>query len=177
MNIKRKIAFGILGISIVILGYMGMKISLNIRNKRKIAERIKQLPDMTVYSLYKSQGIKLNEFISDKPLILVYFNTDCHFCQGEIKNLENNIAMLKDYNLVFISRQASGKIKQFYNTYHFSSYHNWRVVQDSLDNFKKIYGTKVYPNTYIYSNEGRLLKHFKGETDAKAIVHVFNKNS
>jgi peroxiredoxin len=174
MNTKRKIAFGILAVSIVMLSYMGIKISLNIINKREIAERIKQLPDMTVYSLYKSQGMKLNEFISDKPLILVYFNTDCHFCQGEIKNLENNIEMLKDYNLVFISSQASGKIKHFYNTYQFSLYHNWRVVKDSMDNFKKIFGTKVYPNTYIYSKNGFLLKHFKGETDANAIFHVLD---
>ncbi len=132
---------------------------------------------MDILSLSHKKKIKMTQFLSDSPLVLVYFNTDCHFCQGEIKNLEDHYKLLNGFDFLFISSQSSIKIKKFITDYHLASFPKWNVMQDSLHLFKKIFGTNIYPNTYIYGSKGMLIKHFKGETSAKAIIRVLKKRS
>lgn len=176
MNLRKKITLGVLGLSIILLAYMSIRIWQNISYHKRIAQRIKKLPTMDVYSVGHRRKENIVHFLSGRPLVLVYFNTDCHFCQGEIRNLENNYELLKGSEFLFVSSQASGKIRKFIKNYHLSGYSSWQVVQDSLHYFKNIFGTNLYPNTYIYSSKGLLIKHFRGETSAKAINRVLNVN-
>lgn len=177
MKMKERIAYGVLGLSVVLLCYMGVKIWKNISYERMVAQRIKKLPVMEVYSLKQGTKENISRFLSAKMLVMVYFNTDCHFCQGEIKSLEKHSELLKSANFLFISSQPSKKIRTFYQDYHLSEYSSWNIMQDSLHFFKKIFGTNVYPNTYIYSSNGLLLKHFKGETSARAISRVLKNKA
>lgn len=176
MNFKKKLALVVLGLSIILLGYMSTRIWQNISYEKKVAKRIKKLPIMDIYSLDHGKKEKIVHFLSVNPLVMVYFNTDCHFCQGEIKNLEDHYKLLKGSDFLFVSSQSSKKIKKFIKDYHLASYSTWYVVQDSLHHFKKIFGTNLYPNTYIYSSNGLLIKHFRGETSAKAISRILNAN-
>ena len=175
MTLKKKMTLGFLGVVLLGAGYLGIKTNQYITNQKLVIKRIKKLPDLPLYSVSERKNKNLKQLLVSKPLVIVYFNTDCHFCQGEIKNLEQHSKRLQNIDFVFISDQPFDKISDFIKAYRMSDYTSWKIMRDSLHQFHSIFGTKLYPNTYIYSNKGKLLGHFMGEISAKAIRKVITK--
>jgi hypothetical protein len=104
--------------------------------------------------------------IGDEKTIIVYFNSECHFCENEIIEIGNNIKYFENYQLILLSFEPKSTAIKFLSEYNLSNFYT-KVNSDSLTNTI----TGGVPQTFIYKN-GLLQKHFKGEVKFEAILEV-----
>lgn len=107
-------------------------------------------------------GIK----ISNGNTIIIYFNSECHYCENEINEVRNNIKFFENYQLIFLSFEPKSNAIKFLNNYNLSQMY-YEVNPEFLTS--TIPGG--VPQTFIYK-DGELEKHFKGEAKIEAILEI-----
>ncbi len=103
---------------------------------------------------------------SQKPAVLIYFNSECHFCQYEVKEISKNLSKFKQYQLGFMSFEPEIKAKNFLKEYGLQAFY-LSVDENRLTTH--IMGG--VPQVFIY-DDNSLKKHFKGEVKIEAILKV-----
>lgn len=73
-----------------------------IQHKKEVAAHIQQLPNFafpTIHGdIYTHDNIPKN-----KPIIIVYYNSECDFCNEEAQMIKENIHQLAQTTILFIS--------------------------------------------------------------------------
>ncbi|WKV13456.1 peroxiredoxin family protein [Marivirga harenae] len=157
MKKKLLIIFGLLVIGL--LSWMGYSSIQKLDQKSKSEAIIQNLSSLT-----NNLGFKVAN--TDQPTIFMYFNSDCHFCQWEMEQIEKNIEKFQNYQLLLASFEPKNEAIDFLQQYKLAE-HYVEVNPDSLTS-TMIGGV---PQTFIYEN-GSLKKHFKGEVKIEAILEV-----
>jgi thiol-disulfide isomerase/thioredoxin len=157
MKKKLLIIIGLLGIGL--LSWMGYSSVHKLDQKSKSEAIVQNLNSLT-------NNLGLNKANTDQPTIFMYFNSDCHFCQWEMKEIGENIEKFQNYQLLLASFEPKAEALDFLQQYNLAQ-HYAEVNPDSLTNTI----TGVVPQTFIYEN-GLLQKHFKGEVKIGAILEV-----
>ncbi|MFT7036222.1 MAG: thioredoxin-related protein [Parvicella sp.] len=168
-HVKRLIGLGLffIGLSLVYLTYSTFSRKNEIR---------KNLENLSVGHFKKldSQPFDLCLLKNDAPLILVYFNSECDYCQSEARDLKENIQGLKNTELLMVSAETSESIKQFKVDFQLDvdNIHFARVdAGDIFDTF----GSVSVPALFVYDKEGKLVKMFKGKTKISVVLEVLNR--
>ena len=157
MKKKLLIIIGLLVIGL--LSWMGYSSIQKLSQKNKSEAIIQNLSSLTI-------KLDLNKASTDQPTIFMYFNSDCHFCQWEMKEIGENIKKFQKYQLLLASFEPKAEALDFLQQYNLAQYYV-EVDPDSLTN--TIRGG--VPQIFIYRN-GILQKHFKGEVKIEAILEV-----
>ncbi len=157
MKKKLLILFGLLVVGL--LSWMGYSSIRKLDQQSKSEEIVESLNSLT-------SNLGLKEINNYQPTIFMYFNSDCHFCQWEIKELQENITEFRDYQLLLASFEPEDEAIQFLKEHNLAEYYV-NVNPDLLTS--TIMGG--VPQTFIYKN-GELQKHFKGEVKIEAILKV-----
>jgi len=105
-------------------------------------------------------------------VILVLFQPDCDHCTREAEEMRKNLEYFKNYKLCFISSAEIPQIREFAQSFGFLGQPNFSFGQTSVEEVLKHFGPIPTPSLYIYSEEGKLLQTFKGETP---IDHILSK--
>ncbi len=113
------------------------------------------------------------ELRSGKPIVLIYFNTECDHCQREIAGLRDKRELLAAASLVLMSAQPLEEIQRFSATIDFGLT-DTRVVHVTPEQIATVFGTLGLPHIFVFSKEGRLLEIFSGETPPEAIAAVLS---
>ncbi|MFT7156745.1 MAG: thioredoxin-related protein [Parvicella sp.] len=111
---------------------------------------------------------------NDAPLVLIYFNSECDYCQSEARDIKENIKELKNTELLMVSAETSESIKQFKVDFQLDedNIHFARVDEgDVFDTF----GSVSVPALFVYDKEGKLVKSFKGKTKISVVLEVLNR--
>lgn len=143
----------ILSISILLLLF-----NINSLNKRKDFKNDSQ----SLVELLNT--LSVNRIDPKKKTILVYFNSDCSFCQWEIKEISKNIHLFEGFEILLLSFEQKESALSFLAKHSLSEYY--------IDvNPDKITSTIIggVPQTFIYKND-ILIKHFKGEVKIELIL-------
>lgn len=150
----------VIGLLVIgLLSWMGYSSIQKLDQKSKSEAIIQNLSSLT-----NNLGFKVAN--TDQPTIFMYFNSDCHFCQWEMEQIEKNIEKFQNYQLLLASFEPKNEAIDFLQQYNLNQ-HYIEVNPDSLTN--TISGG--VPQTFIYEN-GLLQKHFKGEVKIEAILEV-----
>src|SRR5699024_5024009 len=99
----RKLAFILLLIVLGLIGYFGFLIYEDLQKQQAIEKRIATLPEFTVETL--GEEVKSIGGSISKPLILTYFDTDCHFCQAEIRSMRRHKQLQKKAVIYLVSNE------------------------------------------------------------------------
>lgn len=102
----------------------------------------------------------------DDETIIVYFNSECHYCENEINEIRNNIKYFENFQLIFLSFEPKSNAIKFLSDYNLSNFYS--EVNPELLTSTILGGV---PQTFIYKN-GLLQKHFEGEVKIEAILEV-----
>lgn len=163
---KKSIALVVLIAFLTIALY---KIYTTVSNKNKIENNISALPNFTFYNF--QQKIFTKDSLSrNKPILFIYFNTDCEHCQYEASEIVKNINAFTNTNVLFISNQSFSEINSFDSIYHLSQYRFIKLLKDSTNGFYKTFGTSVVPSVLLYNNKGELLNSYKGEVSIAKVI-------
>ncbi|RUA28259.1 MAG: hypothetical protein DSY77_16200 [Bacteroidetes bacterium] len=157
MKKKLLIIIGLLVIGL--LSWMGYSSVQKLDQKNKSEAIVQNLNSLT-----NNLGLKVLNH--NQPTIFMYFNSDCHFCQWEMKEIGKNIDKFQTYQLLLASFEPKRDALDFLQQYNLSQY--YVEVNPDLLTSTIIGGV---PQTFIYK-DGKLAKHFKGEVKIEAILEV-----
>jgi peroxiredoxin len=102
--------------------------------------------------------------------ILVVFLPDCDHCQREASEIQKELPKFKGYNFYFISSATNEQLSKFAKDYKLSGIANVAFAQTTVDQIRTNFGSINTPSLYIYSEKGKLVKFFNGETPVKEIL-------
>ena len=159
MKKKLLIIIGLLVIGL--LSWMGYSSIQKLDQKSKLEVIVQNLSSLT-------NNLGLEVANTDQPAIFMYFNSDCHFCQWEMKEIGENMEKFQNHQLLLASFEPKSEALDFLQQYNLAQ-HYVEVNPDVLTN--TIRGG--VPQTFIYEN-GLLQKHFKGEVKIEAILEVLD---
>lgn len=148
---------------------MGYKVVSKINHKKQVAENIKTMPN------FEYQDLEGNIFTNanlkkDTPLLFVFFNSECDFCNEEAKMIKENIEQFKNIQIVFISFEETEKIKQFAINHQLDSYDNITFLSDSKATFSATFDVKSLPCIVLYDKDNNLIEKIKGQTKAETLI-------
>ncbi|AZQ65642.1 redoxin domain-containing protein (plasmid) [Flammeovirga pectinis] len=132
-----------------------------------------KLPDLFVESIVSNKKVNLHQYLGQK-IIILYFNSECQFCEKEIKMFYESSSSLKesDIKLLLVSEEKISSIKAFFrkNNYDISSFELYKASTDAM--FNSI-GSVDTPDLFLYDKEGNLIKNIKGNTKLSYILEQF----
>jgi len=121
-----------------------------------------QMSDGTFQPINKLQG----------KTILVLFQPGCDHCQREATSMSEHLDRFKDYQVYFISSATSSDNAQFATDYGLAGASNFQFGTTTADHIVQHFGSIPTPSVYIYSEQGKLVNEFIGETPIDQILEV-----
>lgn len=172
MKKKYKI-FLILSI-LISLSFLIYKIINKIHHKKEVLENIKTIPEFSFTSLTGQEFTNKN--LLNKPLLFIYFNSECEFCISEAITIKKNLRELDNVEILFISFEEINLILKFAKDYKLYGYKNITFLQDKNFEFSRIFDVNSIPSTIIYNKNKIFLKKIKGVTKISEILRALNQN-
>ena len=173
MNLKRIFAFIILGVSLIVTGYLFYKIYSGIVDKNEIVRKRERLPDFCFYTLHGEKSCP-KRISNGNPTVIIFFDTECHHCTYEIGSIIKNAGLFINTNILLISDQPVRILKRFSEQYKLYKYPQIKILYADYRHITSVFGTVVIPETFIYCKDHNLLKVFRGEVSAEAIFKIIN---
>jgi thiol-disulfide isomerase/thioredoxin len=166
----KKVLAGLLIFSIICLaGWMIFASVKTVNEKEAHANSIKEVPEFSL-QLWDSSFVAVGGNYTKKPLVLIYFNSECEYCKSEAREVVENKKQLEGIDLLFISSEPLPHIKQFGDNIGLSDLPNALFGKIDDETADKILGITSAPQLFIYNKEGKLTKQFKGSTKIEAII-------
>jgi thioredoxin-related protein len=106
----------------------------------------------------------------DRKTMLIYFDSECNYCEEEINDLSINIDSFKDLDIVLMSSELIRAIKLYQEKNRELQLANIRFVKINTEEAYDTFGSLAVPQIFIYRADGALIKKFKGETTIDAIL-------
>lgn len=175
---KRLISLAFVGLILASVGVLAYKVVRGNAEKEAAAERIKTLPDFR-FETAQIQEYTPTSIPAEKPLVIIHFLPDCHFCQGEAKEIAAHAEFFQTAHILMVSAAEMKQIRDFGTYYGVANLPALTLARDSAHTFGQIFGTVSVPTTFVYSAEvngkRKLLKQFNGETSAEALRKVIER--
>lgn len=154
---------------IALLCFMGYKVVSKINHKKEIAENIKSIP-LFSYENIKEGVFTKEDLKKETPILFIYFNSECEYCNEETQMIKENMEKLKDFQLVFISFEKSDLIKAFATKYQLTTYDNVHFLSDTKASFATTFDVKSLPYLVLYDKNQNLIEKIKGQTKVETLV-------
>lgn len=136
-------------------------------HRKKLAyQNLEALTNLPLFDL-DSTRIYL---IPDRRTILIYYDSECDYCQNEIKEISTNMDFFKNLDVVFMSSELISAIKFFKEKSRQLHSDNIRFTKINREEADKTFGSLVVPQIFIYGTDGNLIKKFGGETKIGALL-------
>ena len=167
---KKKIKVFIAMVLLCVVGYLGYKITNKLNHKKEVAERIQRIPN---FSFLELNGVTYTvKNLPNRPIVFVYFNSDCEYCQSEATKIQQRLTDFKDTHLIFVSFEKKEGIQNFATTYKLDNQENITFLEDRKGQFSHIFDVNSIPFIVVYNKEQQFLQKFKGATKIDNILDV-----
>ena len=126
--------------------------------------------DLPLLPLIRLDGSQLMAKDLKGKTVLVLFQPDCDHCQREAVQIRENLEAFDGYELYFVSDAALPQLRQFAQEYDLADKSNIYFAQCTVNDIIKTLGPVEAPSVFVYSEEGRLVNSFIGETPIDKIT-------
>lgn len=172
---KKYLKYILLVLFLLVLGWFTYSVFKDYNKKKEVESRIQTLPNAKFLSL-NQQTINLMDFNEEMPLVLIYFHSECEYCQYEAQEIGQNAIAFENCQLVMITSDDSiPRVEDFCNKHHLWELENFEVLLDLDNQFKRTFGKAIIPSVYIYGADRKFKKYFLGETKPQAIISAIKK--
>ncbi|WP_397447185.1 TlpA family protein disulfide reductase [Polaribacter sp. R77954] len=168
MKKKKRIVLVIFLICIV--GFLGYKITSKLNHKKEVLERTKKIPNFSFLNI--NSNSYSNKNLPNKPIVFVYFNSDCDYCQSEAAKIQERLVDFKEIQLVFVSFEGQESIISFAKQYNLYDKENVVFLEDKKGVFSQIFDVNSIPYIVVYDADKNFLQKFKGATKIDDILVV-----
>ena len=107
MKLYLKTTVVVLGLGL--LCFLGYQVYAKMQYKQEVEAALKTMPDFSFETL-KGETFTQNNLDTDRPTVLIYFNSGCDYCQHEAQSIEQHIESFKEVQLVFVSYETKEAI-------------------------------------------------------------------
>ena len=167
---KKMLTYLLLILLLAVGGWLVTQTYQTLQTKKEIGERIKTLQHYS-FELLNGEQIFIDEFDNRKPTVIIYFNPECEHCQYEASEIGAQPEQFEKANMILVTPDDSAKrVEAFALKYHLWEIDNLTILLDREKQFKNRFGTAVFPSTFIYGSDKKLVKMFRGETRMDAII-------
>ncbi|MBV5280860.1 MAG: TlpA family protein disulfide reductase [Paludibacter sp.] len=154
-----KISLPIIIILVLILS--GYKVLSFLQQKKIRDDRIAYLPSF-IFETTQGQSYTNSSLKKKLPVVFIYFNSECDFCQFETQDIERNIRKLKGVQLIFVSFEPIQKIIMFQKIHKLDIYDNVIFLSDYKNIFSETFGVETLPSSLVYDKNGKLVSRNNG---------------
>ncbi len=148
---------------------LGWGIVHQITSKKALTERTAQLPAFRFEGL-DGQVVTSQEF-QNKPVWLLYFDSDCEYCQMQLRDLSQNKTSISGIEVLLISSENTNALLKCRQQYGFEQHPNLTIVRDSTHQCQLLLGMTSTPNSLLYGSSGKLLKKYNGVVKTATIIN------
>ncbi|WP_299113087.1 peroxiredoxin [uncultured Winogradskyella sp.] len=159
---------------LLVISFLGYQVATKAKEKNAIANSIINVPEFSFKTL-DSIVFTSSSLYPNLPIVFLYFNSECEYCQYEAQSISENIDEFKDIQLVFVSTESIEKIIAFSKQYNLIDKENIIFLNDTKDEFSKIFNASSIPFTLIYDKKQQLIKTHKGQLNAVGILRIINE--
>lgn len=170
---KSFIKIGVIAIFIGLLSFLLYNVVTKSIRKKEIAKTLQTIPVFSFTTL-NNTSFTNKDLKSNAPVIFIYFNTDCDFCQHEAKSIEEKITDFSNIQLLFVSTEPIDSIRTFAEKYKLLNYDQVNFLQDRNYIFSTQFDANSIPYSLIYDKNQHLKKKHKGQLKAETILKELN---
>ncbi|MFD2940897.1 peroxiredoxin family protein [Flavobacterium notoginsengisoli] len=145
--------------SVIFLTY---QIVSKINHKIEIQQNIKTIPQFNYQDINGKRFTNKN-LKKVTPVIFIYFNTECEYCNEEAIMIQENIQKFKDCQIIFISFEKQEQIEKFSKHYKLDLYNNVHFLHDSKVTFATTFDVHSLPCIVLYDKNQNLIEKIKGQ--------------
>lgn len=156
-----------------IISFLSYQIINKVSHKKEVAQKIKTIP------LFSYQDINGKTFTNENlkkatPIIFIYFNTECEYCNEEASMIQKNMPKFKDYQLIFISFEKREQIESFSKYYKLDLYNNVHFLRDNKVTFATTFDVNSLPCIVLYDKNQKLIEKIRGQIKPVILIKKFN---
>jgi len=149
--------------------FLGYQITTKISHKKEVAKNIKIIPRF-IYQNINGKVFTNDDLKKDIPVLFIYFNTECEYCNEEAQILTNNITKFKDIQIIFISSENINQIKKFAQQYKVNHYDNVHFLYDCKVSFASTFDVNSLPCLVLYDKDKKFIVKIKGQTKPEILI-------
>jgi peroxiredoxin len=154
-----------------LLTYLSFSIVGRFAKKKAITTHTAQLPAIIFRGL-DGQLFSLKS-LSGNPVWLLYFNSECEFCQSELKDIQEHNSQLSGVKVVLVSSEKMATLTTFRRQYVLDSLQNVVLVQDSTRLCITHLGMTTTPSSLLYMANGQRIKKYSGAVKVSVVLKDF----
>jgi peroxiredoxin len=164
----KKIVFALIIVGVVLfLSYLGYGIYLRIREKSETILRVASLPS---FNFTTSKGNKITEKnILRTPLWLIFFHSDCEYCQMEAENIQK-AGKLNNIQTWMVSPEPLDTLTAFGARYHLNNLSYVHLLNDTQHAGYHTFGITSSPASFLYNSDMVLIRQYKGVVKIKTVL-------
>lgn len=168
----KKIIFSVLAVLVVVAAIFYLFTKKNAQQEQAApaatAGATNELPWLPLTQL---DGTQLITKKLEGKTILVFFQPDCDHCQREATQIRAHLDAFSGYQVYFVSDAAMPLLSRFAQDYDLAGSSNVQFAQATANDIYNAVGGIQVPAVYVYSDSGRLVKSFIGETPIEQIIN------
>lgn len=108
-----------------------------------------------------------------RPVLLIFFHTECDICQDEISQLVANTDKFKDISILMITHADPEQINKFYIDEKLDALSGLHILHDSKMELMNRFDINIIPSVFLYNDEKKLIHRIKGEVKMNALLEYF----
>ncbi|WP_347157760.1 TlpA family protein disulfide reductase [Pontibacter chitinilyticus] len=126
--------------------------------------------DIPQLHLTQLDGTKLMSKDLKGKVAFVFFQPDCDHCQREAVQIREHINAFNDYQVYFVSDAELPQLRKFAQDYGLAESSNFYFAHIPTNDIFDTVGSIPTPSMYVFSEHGRLVNSFIGETAIEEIL-------
>nr|WP_199001972.1 redoxin domain-containing protein [Flavobacterium sp. ASV13] len=158
---------------LVVLFFLGYQIIAKINHKKEVVQNIKTIPDF-LYQDINGKSFTNKNLQKAIPVIFIYFNTECEYCNEEAQMIRENIENFKTVQFIFVSFEKPEKIKKFAQNHQLTPYDNVHFLYDSKVTFAATFDVNSLPCIVLYDKDQNLIEKIRGQIKPVILIKKLN---
>lgn len=130
------------------------------------------IPSFDLLSL-DSTSLHIDSTRTGRNKVIFYFTPECPYCNSMIKEIVENMDLLKSVEFVMVSHFNIEDIKSFYNKYALNRFTNIRIGQDNTGFVRNYFNILGVPYFALYGDNQTFIAGINGKVN----LSFFNEYS
>jgi peroxiredoxin len=173
---KRTLAFALLLLALGAIGYFGVRVYQQAAAEQATQRRVQSLPALRLTTV-DGAPLRRNELLGDRPAVLVFFRPSCPYCRQEARSIRAHRALADTAEVLLVSARPAADLRAFADSLRLRARPRIRVARDASGAALRTFGVDRVPTTFVYGEDGTLLRRFEGEVGASALYSVLSRAS
>lgn len=159
-------------IPVFLMGIIGY-LFYSFQEKKAKIEVLQSLPTFSVKDI--KENIINDKNISEGNKVLVYFDTECEFCNSEMTALSKINHLHKNIQWIMFSSQGIEEIRKFATKYNLQNAENIKWCTDPKAEVYSKFAMKGIPYFLGYNSENKLVHRSTGAINIEKVLASFDE--